>query len=215
MPHSRTGAAVRPRPRAAGAVLAAAALCGLTACEASDSSLYAGPGEESSTASPTFSPEKGPSSSPSPSALPPSARHALTALRTARDAVPDSTPYHLVRDHEGTPEWEIKLSAARGSEWTVAVSDDGGTVTDKHEDTRPDDATGRLSGFAVSLPQAVRKTARRLPEQELTEVATEKNTQGTDLWEVSTATGTSAEAEEVHTLIDTETGKVVREKREE
>ncbi len=197
-----------------GAALTAAALCGLTACEASDSSLYAGPGEESSTASPTFSPEKGPGTSPSPSALPPSARHALTALKTAREAVPHSTPYHLVRDHEGTPEWEIKLSTASGSEWAVAVVDDGSTVTDKHEDTRPDDATGRLSDFAVSLPQAVRKTAHRLTGQELTEVATEKNTEGTDLWEVSTATGTSAEAEEVHTLIDTETGKVVREKRE-
>ncbi|MGI5347006.1 hypothetical protein ACQEU8_02285 [Streptomyces sp. CA-250714] len=174
-----------------------------TACTASDSRLYGGPGEASSTASPTFSAKE----NASPPGLSASARNALTALDTAEQAVPRSTAYHLVRDGEGEPEWEIKVAAEGGSEWSVTVSDDGHKVTERHEDTSPDDNADKLAGFRVPIGKAVRQTAERHPGQELRSAAVREDREGRDRWEVTVAEGTTVEASESRTLIDVRTGR--------
>ncbi|MFE0874561.1 hypothetical protein ACFW4X_06670 [Streptomyces smyrnaeus] len=202
---SRSGAAA---PALLGTAAVLLGVGGLTACSTSDSSLYAGAGEASSTASPTFSAEE----SASPAKVSLSVRHGLTALGTAEDAVPRGTAYHLLRDDEGTPEWEIKVAAESGAEWAVTVSDDGTEVTDKHEDKTPDDSAGKFDTFRVPIAKAVQRAADRHPDQELHAVASSKNAKGEDMWKVTLTSGTLAEAPRTHTLVDTRTGKVSRVK---
>ncbi|UNZ16118.1 PepSY domain-containing protein [Streptomyces sp. 891-h] len=199
---------------AASALAGAAALLlglgALTACQSSDSRLYAGGAEASATASPTFSPTE--SASPRPFSL--SVRHGLTALETAQRAVPRSTAYHLTHDDEGTPEWEIKVAEESGSEWDVSVSDDGKKVTGRHEDTTPDDNADKLEDFRVPIEEAVRKAAARHPDQDLHSVVTTKNKKGEDLWQVTVVEGAHAEAKQTQLEVEVKTGKVLREKQE-
>jgi hypothetical protein len=177
----------------------------LIACSSSDSRLYAGPGEASSTASPTAPAEE----SASPPGLSASVRSALTALNTAEKAVPHSTAYHLVHDDEGEPEWEVKVAAEAGSEWAVTVSDDGGRVTDTCEDKTPDDNAGRLDSFQTPMRKAVRAAAHRHPRQDLHAVATGEDRQARHMWKVTFTKGTTAEAPQTRTLVDANTGEVV------
>ncbi|MFE0764870.1 PepSY domain-containing protein [Streptomyces smyrnaeus] len=178
----------------------------LSACRASDSSLYAGPDEASVTPSRSFSTEV----SASPTGLSLSLRNGLTALDTAEEAVQRGTAYHLARDDEGTPEWEIKVRSKSGSEWSVSVSDDGTKVTGEHEDKKPDDNADKLGSFRVTIQEAVRKAGTRHPEQRLHSAVTSKNTKGEDIWKVTVTEGTTAEAPRAQTLINAKTGKVTR-----
>ncbi|MBO8192198.1 hypothetical protein ITI46_11050 [Streptomyces oryzae] len=206
MPNFRSRSPRSPGTPASALLGAAALLLGagmLTACTTSDSRLYAGPGEASSTASPTFS---GPRSA-APSGLSVSVRSALKGVRAAEQAVPRGSAYHLVHDDEGEPEWEIKVAAEGGSEWSVTVSEDGGKVTDRHEDRKPDDDTGKLDTFHATLGDAVRRTAARHPGQDLHSVALRKDEKGEDIWEVTVSKGTLAGAPQTRTLINAATGR--------
>ncbi|GAB2775048.1 PepSY domain-containing protein [Streptomyces daliensis] len=199
----------------------------LTGC--SDSGGGSGPGSDSESASPKKSASESASASPSGSAsasgsAPASVRNGLKALDTGEKDVQGGTAFDLERDDDGSHQWDLKVATEDGKQFDLRISEDGGKVTQKREDTTPDDDVSKLKGAEVTAQKAVHIASGRHKGEDLASLEIDQDAQGTLIWQVNTVKGdgggdgASADADDAaenETLIDARTGKVTGQKADD
>ncbi|MGW7516914.1 PepSY domain-containing protein [Streptomyces sp. NPDC054796] len=205
----------------------------LTGC--SDSGGGSGPGSDSESASPKKSASESASESASASpsgsvsgsgSAPASVRNGLKALDTGEKDVQGGTAFDLERDDDGSHLWDLKVATEDGKQFNLRISEDGGKVTQKREDTTPDDDVAKLKGAEVTAQKAVDIASGRHKGEDLASLEIDQDARGTLIWQVNTVKGdgggdgasASADADDAaenETLIDARTGKVTGQKADD